>query len=119
MIPSPVCFTSSPRTAASSARTMRSCVRSSSIAFASPSRCVTSVEPTMSVNRIVRNADSTYASPGGCAGIDPRKLFTRWPSTSMIFDAISPCASRCTASAASRLGASTRQKTEWSCGSNQ
>ena len=36
---------------------------------------------------------------------------TVWPSTSMILLAVSPCASRCTASAASLLGASTKQNT--------
>ena len=33
------------------------------MAFASPRRWVMSVEPTMSVNRIVRNAGSAWASP--------------------------------------------------------
>src|SRR3990172_8795714 len=49
MNPSPIVFTSAPPCAASAARTMRSCSRSTSRALASPSRWVIAVEPSMSI----------------------------------------------------------------------
>jgi hypothetical protein len=51
--PSPVFFTSVPSWAASAVRSAAKCRRRSSSHCDSPSRCSSSVEPTMSVNRIV------------------------------------------------------------------
>ncbi len=53
MKPSPIVFTSEPPCAASASRVIRSCSRKSSRARASPSSCVSAVEPSMSVKRIV------------------------------------------------------------------
>ena len=84
-MPSPVCFTSEPPLLATASRTIASCVRSTAIARASPSCWVRLVEPSMSVNRIVRKAVSTYGSPGGCSTIPPMNRSTIARSTSMIW----------------------------------
>ena len=46
------------------------------MARASPSCWVRLVEPSMSVKRMVRNAVSTYGSPGGCSTMPPMKRST-------------------------------------------
>ena len=53
------------------------------MALASPSRSVVSVDPTMSVNKMVRNADSECDSPTGRVGVGPRNLMTVCSSTSI------------------------------------
>ena len=103
----------------SARRTMSSWTRSISMARASPSCWVRLVESTMSVKRTVRNAVSTYGSPGGCSTMPPMKRSTIGSSTSMIWYGTNPCEARCTASSASASGASARQNAVWRSSSNQ
>ena len=93
------------------------------IVASSPRRWVMLVEPFISLNRIVRKATSLTGLSGSLAAevswMRPMKD-TRAPgSTSMMVLATRPCASLCTASMASALGASTRQKALPTSKSNQ
>jgi hypothetical protein len=85
----------------------------------SPSRCVRDVDPTMSVNMIVRNAVETQGSLGSGSWILPRNSSTLRPSIWMIEYPTHPCASRWTDSTASWDGPCAKQKTAPVAGSNQ
>jgi hypothetical protein len=60
------------------------------LAATSPSEANSDVEPTMSVNRIVRNADIAHGVPGSGSTIAPRKDVTARGSTSKIRCGICP-----------------------------
>ena len=69
MMPSPVSLTSRPPDALTASRTMVSWTRRRAVATSSPRSCVSSVEPTMSVNRTVRipGSRSFPVAPGTSA----------------------------------------------------
>src|SRR5208282_2387328 len=115
MIPSPVCLTSRPSSAARASRTIVLWTPSRAKPASSPKASF--VEPTISVKRMVRIAESRSLSapgartaPDGLVSPPPTNASTSSGSASIILSATWPCASRCTNCAASGLGASTRQK---------
>ena len=111
--------TSEPPFACSASRTTWSWFRSSAMARASPSRCVSLVESSMSVKRIVLKAVSTYGSPGRWLAMPPMNRNKASGSTSITWYGIMPCDAPWTASTASRDRTCARQKACWRSWSNQ
>ena len=78
------------------------------IAPASPSRCVNSVEPTTSVNKIARNGRHQRLTRDRTIKMAEERLDSR-PINLDHLGATIPCASRCTASTTSADGPSTKR----------
>ena len=109
MIPSPVCLTSRPRAETSARRMIRSCSVSRTMNAACPTSSRIDVEPSRSVNRIVRKGViRSLSSPASF--IRPRNRRTSSSETLMISLGMRPCVSRCTAVRSAAAGAFARQK---------